>query len=638
MTRYPALSIVLSALVAAAVVPHAAAAQERAVDSSDSVFGLTRVWKIHLEVSSAQWKAMQPQGGGLPFGPPGSAPRPAPSGELPRGPQPGPGAAPGPGFRPGSFGYEFDYVPADVEWNGERIAKVGLRFKGNGTYMVSAQQRKRPFKIDFNRYVDDQRFHGLQQVNLHNNVMDPTHLRQALSYAVFQAAGIPTPRTAFAEVTLTIPGECDHESLGLYTLVEEIDKAFLKRHFQTSKGLLMKPEGTQGLEYKGDDWNNYVWFEAKTKPRPEETRHVIEALRLIHEGSDDDFRRDIGRYLDLEELASFLAANCLLANMDSFLTHVHNYYVYLPPKGGRLALFPWDMDLSLGAFFMAGTAEQLQDLSIEHPHMGSNRLLDRILGWDTFQTLYRSRLKELNEKCFSEQGQTRLQLAELRRELAEPLAAEAQRASRNGPPGFGGPAPFGAAGDISVFLARRYESVRSQLEGKSQGRVPAMGFGPGGPRPQGGPRPGGFGPGQFHGPQILEAGDTDKDKHLNREELLALGTRWFKAWDEDQNSRLAVQEMTEGFNKVLAPPANAPGGFRPPAGFGPGNFLAPPLLKLADTNTDGAADAAEWETLFQGWFEKWDTPSSGRLSEAQIIEGFNQVFRPQLPAEPRPRP
>jgi hypothetical protein len=40
-------------------------------EDSDSVFGLTRVWKIHLRVSAADWKAMQPAGGGFPgFGPP----------------------------------------------------------------------------------------------------------------------------------------------------------------------------------------------------------------------------------------------------------------------------------------------------------------------------------------------------------------------------------------------------------------------------------------------------------------------------------------------------------------------------------------------------------------------------------------
>lgn len=213
-------------------------------DETKGDFGLTRIWKIHLHVTAENWKKMQPVGGGIPgFGPPPGGPNPfapAPGGKPGDAPQPrqpsgvppgppafgGPGGGPG-GFRPGSFGFDFEYVKADIELDGQLFKEVGLRFKGNGSYMLSATSRKRPLKIDFNRYVAGQKFHGMQQINLHNNVMDPTHVRQALSYPVFQVAGIPSPRTAFADVSLTIDGECDHEPIGLYTLVEEIDKAFL---------------------------------------------------------------------------------------------------------------------------------------------------------------------------------------------------------------------------------------------------------------------------------------------------------------------------------------------------------------------------------------------------------------------------
>ncbi|MBI5760165.1 MAG: CotH kinase family protein, partial [Planctomycetales bacterium] len=374
-------------------------------DDSADVFGLTRVWKIHLRISAENWKTMQPVGGGFPgFGPPpggpppgaerpgsggdrkktDSPPQPPARGDAPREAGPGGPGGPAPGFRPGSFGYEFDYVKADIELDGQTFKDVGLRFKGNGSYMLSAAGRKRPFKIDFNRFVDGQKFHGMQQLNLHNNVMDPTHVRQALSYPVFQAAGAASPRTAFAQVFLTVPGESEREFLGLYTLVEEVDKSFLRRHFQTDKGLLLKPEGTQGLEYKGEDWSAYAWYEAKSKPKKDEARRLIELTRLIHKADDEKFRKEIGAYLDLDQFAGFLAANTLLANMDSFLTHVHNYYLYLNPKTNRFVFLPWDMDLSMGAFFMAGSAEQLQELSISHPHVGENKAIERLLAMDEF--------------------------------------------------------------------------------------------------------------------------------------------------------------------------------------------------------------------------------------------------------------
>lgn len=625
-----------------------------AKDDSESVFGLTRVWKIHLHVSAANWKTMQPAAGGFPgFGPPaaggipnpGSERKPNDSAQTPPTP-PGPGG-PGGAFRPGSFGFDFDYVKADVELDGEKLREVGLRFKGNGTYMMSAAGRKRPFKIDFNRFVDGQKFHGMQQLNLHNNVMDPTHVRQALSYPVFQAAGVASPRTAFAEVSLTIDGECDREPLGVYTLVEEIDKAFLRRHFQTDKGMLLKPEGTQGLEYKGEDWAEYSWFEPKSKPKKSEAQKLINLTRLIHKADDEQFRREIGSLLDTDQFASFLAANTLLANMDSFLTQVHNYYVYLPPKSDKFVFLPWDMDLSMGAFFMAGSAEQLQELSISHPHVGENKLIERLLVWEDFNKTYREHLRRLTEDCFGENGQTAKNLPVVQAALKELIAEETKRAAetqaKQGPGGFGpgfgpgpgGPGMFGGQPPLEAFLVKRRESITAQLAGKSKGKTPGMSFGPpgGGPGgfgpPGGGPGGGGFGPGNFHAPQVLAAADADKDKKLSRKEFLDLSAKWLRDWDKDKNSSLNEEELKSGLNDALGPPPNAaPGGFKPPAGFGPGMFLGPPLLKVADADKDQKVSKDEWAAQFGSWFKQWDKGNDDRLDNAELIAGLNAAFGP----------
>lgn len=648
-------------------------------DLTEGDFGLTRVWKIHVHVTAENWQKMQPARGGFPgFGPPPGGPNPSgpdPAGKpkdaahvpqspaAPQGPPAfgGPGGGPG-GFRPGSFGLDFEYVKADVELDGDAFKDVGLRFKGNGSYMLSSSGRKRPLKIDFNRYVDGQKLHGMQQLNLHSDAMDPTHVRQTLSYAVFREAGIPSPRTAFAEVSLTIDGECDHEPLGLYTLVEEVDKAFLRRHFQTDKGLLLKPEGTQGLEYKGEDWAAYSWYEPKSKPKKSESQRLIDLTRLIHKADDDQFRREVNSLLDTQQFASFLAANTLLANMDSFLTQVHNYYVYLPPEpkkssndkpaASKFIFLPWDMDLSMGAFFMAGSAEQLQDLSISHPHVGENKLIERLLAWDEFDRTYRQRLKDLTEACFGEKGITTTSLPIVQAALKELIAQETKRAAAaqatRGPGGFGpggfgpgpGPGMFGGQPSIETFLVKRRESITAQLAGKSKGKVPGMSFGPPGGGPGGfGPPPGGpgggFGPGNFHGPQILSAADVDKNDKLSRVEFLDLGAKWLRDWDKNKSDSLDEEELKNGLNEALGPPPNgASGGFKPPAGFGPGNFIGPSMLKVADADKNGKVLKEEWAALFGNWFKQWDKDKDDSLNKEELIAGFNSAFGPPPGAGP----
>ena len=84
------------------------------------------------------------------------------------------------------------------------------------------------FKIDFNEYDDDLKFRGLTKVNLNNNSTDPSLMREPLSYELFREAGIHCSRVGYAKVSLTIPGKIDRRPHGLYTVIEQVDKRFLK--------------------------------------------------------------------------------------------------------------------------------------------------------------------------------------------------------------------------------------------------------------------------------------------------------------------------------------------------------------------------------------------------------------------------
>ena len=440
-------------------------------DANWEIYGLTRVWHIHLIVTPENWEKMQPAGGGFRgWGQPRGDGARGEGGQRPAA------------WRPGSFGLEFEYAPADVELDGERIAHVGLRFKGNGSYVTSASGNKRPFKIDFDRYEKDGHFRGIKKIGLSNNVMDPSRVREALAFRVFEEAGTPASRTAYAEVYLTIVGQSKREFLGLYTWIEQVDAQFLERHFESADGLLLKPVGTQGLEYKGDDWSDYEWYNVKTKANLEQANRLIEFTRLIHEAEESEFRERIGEFVDLRQFASFLAANALLANMDSYLSQIHNYYLYLVPSTNRFVFVPWDLDLAMGAFFMAGSPEQLSELSIQHPHIGEDRFIERVMEMEEFASMYRDKLRSLLETCLGEQGSILTNLPLARSAIDDIMQREsemvARRPSNNGPGGFG-PWRFENQPPLETFVAQRAASVRAQLAGESEGFVPErMSFGP----------------------------------------------------------------------------------------------------------------------------------------------------------------
>ncbi|MFO0905254.1 MAG: CotH kinase family protein [Pirellulales bacterium] len=623
-----------------------------AKEESAALFGIAKHWDVHLRVTAENWKAMQPKGG-----PPWLNPPPGP--ELaPNGPNvPPPATPPGPPprMRPGDFGYEFSYVKAQVTIGDRTWKDVGLRFKGNGTYMVSAEGRKRPFKLDFDRFVDGQKAFGLSRLNLHNNIMDPTLARQAVGYPVFQSLGVPASRTAFAEVRLTIDGETTNELLGVYTMVEEVDADFLRRHFANPKGLLLKPEGTQGLEYLGEDWSKYEWFEPKTDPTDAQKKRVIDFVRLIHQADDETFRRDIDKFLDVDEFLRFLAVNAWLSNMDSFLTHVHNYYVYLDPDTNRFVLLPWDLDLAWGAFLLLGTPEQLQQLDVFHPHVGKGPVIERLLAIPEWRALYRKHLESL-QASFGDEGPTLRQLREVNQMLREPRAREAKWKEDHPPPPppnspfFIQGTPFSGAPAIDVFIKLRRAAVADQLAGKSEGYrprgfpVPGEGPGappgppgiPGAPAPPGGPGmrgppPGGRppGPGMFLAAPLISTADADRNGKLSRDELLAVAQKLFDSCDKNDAQAVVADRFAEAFARVLPPPPGVrppPGG--PPPGGGPARFLALPVFRAGDRDQDGALTWDEFSSAATELVSAVDADKSDDLNAEEIQKAFERLFPP----------
>lgn len=51
-----------------------------------------------------------------------------------------------------AFGIDFPYVRADLELNGYQFHDVGLRYKGNGTFLEARGSLKRSFKVQLNRF------------------------------------------------------------------------------------------------------------------------------------------------------------------------------------------------------------------------------------------------------------------------------------------------------------------------------------------------------------------------------------------------------------------------------------------------------------------------------------------------------
>lgn len=479
-------------------------------------------------------------------------------------------------------GIEFKYVHADLEFEGKQIKDVGVRYKGNGTFMEARGSLKRSLKIDLNEYVKGRKLAGAAKLNLHNNVTDASWMNEPLAYRLFRDAGVPAPRTAYARVYVTVPGKYDQQYFGLYSLVEEIDKRFASEVLKSDKGAVFKPVTQDLFGDLGEDWKAYNQsYDPKTELSAAEKNRVMEFSKVVTSSSDAEFSSKLGDYVDLEKFARFMAVNVALANFDSILDMGQNFYVYLDDKTRRFQFLPWDLDHSFGQFGMRGSREQRENLSINRPWSGPNRFLERVFKVEAFKKLYLARLGEFSKTIFQparlnqQVDDTAVAIRPaVKQESNEKLERFDQVVAGQAVPstGFGG-GFMQPAQPIKPFVMARAKSIADQLAGTSEGQTiegfgggrGRGGFGGGGPGGRQGPGgPGGFGAGNLLGDALLKALDATNDGVLTKAEFTGGFDKWFTSWNVDKSGALTDEQLRAGISRDLAITRGGP-----PGGPGP---------------------------------------------------------------------
>jgi hypothetical protein len=430
--------------------------------------------------------------------------------------------------------------------------------------------------------VDGRKLAGVSKINLHNCITDPSWMNEVLAFRLHRDAGVPAPRTAYARVFVTVPGKYEREYLGLYSLVENVDRNFVEENFGTRAGGLLKPVSPQLFADLGEDWSKYrQTYDPKTRLSEDEIRRVMALCRLVDGADDAEFAAKLGDHLDLGEFARYLAVMVWLADLDGMLGPGQNFYLYLKPGSQRLLFMPWDQDHSWGQFGMRGTQEDREGLSVHRPWQGENRFLERVFKVEEFKKLYLTRLEEFSKTIFAPERFHRQvdEIAAAIRPAVEEESTDKLERFATAVSGEGaGPDDFlGGFGfrqpvkPIKPFVKVRAQSVADQLSGKTEGRkLGEFGFGGPGARGGGGrPGRGGFGPGNFLAGAFTAALDGDKDGAIARQEFTEGFGKWFEGWNSDQSGALTEEQLRAGIDRDLSPARGGPPGgprFGPPDG------------------------------------------------------------------------
>ena len=237
------------------------------------------------------------------------------------------------------------YTMASASIDGEVTDSVGIRQKGFASHFGS-QGDKKSMKIDFNHFVDGKKYDGLKKINLNNGFGDPAIQRDKLCYNIMNKAGVDAPRTSYARIYL------NDQYWGLYLLVEQVDRTFLKDNFGNSNGNLFKNVGNSELEWMGQDTSQYQQiFELKTDPNVEAWENFAELMDVLNNTGDGDFKEEISKIFDVDLYLKVLAVDVATGNWDSYIEHGRNFYMYQDADSRKFNWIPWDYNFALGGTF-----------------------------------------------------------------------------------------------------------------------------------------------------------------------------------------------------------------------------------------------------------------------------------------------
>jgi DNA-directed RNA polymerase specialized sigma24 family protein len=437
------------------------------VRNAQDLYHTTNIWLAHLSFTREQWKAIELKRiGPMPnFIRPDGMP-------LLRNPQ-----ARRSGLI-GALGFEFDWTHADFELGGVAFANVAARVKGN---VRSFGALDRAYKVDLNKFVPGQRLGGRDELTFNNLISDYSCLIEALAYEFFRDAGVPAPRTAYAWLSVSVTAKWEQKPLGLFLMVEGVDKEFAAERFGSKATPLFKPVTYNLFEQLGDEWSVYApIYDLKTRATPEQQRRVIDFARLVSSATDAEFDARVGEFLDLDEFARFLAGQVLLPNYDGILSVGQNFYMYLDPRSSKFGFIPWDLDGAWGNIQIGSRADQ-QRASIWHPWVGENRFLERVMAVEEFRRIYRAHLEDFLSRLYVPDRLHR-RIDEIAAVIRDPIAAQSafrldkfeqevgwkpiHPSPGEWPDTFNRPAQ-----ELKRFIDKRAESVRRQLDGKSTGMI-----------------------------------------------------------------------------------------------------------------------------------------------------------------------
>lgn len=284
--------------------------------------------------------------------------------------------------------YPERYHRCDVSFDGIVLNDCGFREKGNASNTLTNFGKKKPLKISFEEFDNSQQLDGLDKMNLNNFTNDPSLLHDVISLKLFRDAGLMASRTSFCKVWV------NNEYIGLYVIIENVDKQFLKHHLGSSQndGNLYKTDrgASVALNWLGSEIEGYKdqGLKLTTNETANDWSKLISFIDLINNDHSPDFRQKLENNFDIHSYLKILAIEKLIRSWDSYWGGGNNFFMYEHPDG-KIRWIPWDLNETFQDIKIIGGATSLLEGYLVPANKFDERpLLKRIFEFEEYRNEY----------------------------------------------------------------------------------------------------------------------------------------------------------------------------------------------------------------------------------------------------------
>ncbi|NND76969.1 MAG: CotH kinase family protein [Flavobacteriales bacterium] len=178
---------------------------------------------------------------------------------------------------------------------------------------------------------------------LNANYIDKTMMRHKLAYDIFRdmAENNEAPRSAYVQLMVNSKYE------GLYVLMEKVNAGYLGLNKKDSLAMLFKDPPVFRVEDKASVADTANYFEQKypKMKKKDHSSYLLELRELILTADDDLFEKEIGSWVDLDNIIDWHLFILFSNNGDGILK---NFYLYKKDSATPFRVCLWDYDHSFG--------------------------------------------------------------------------------------------------------------------------------------------------------------------------------------------------------------------------------------------------------------------------------------------------